>query len=199
MAEIEFYYDYSSPFSYFADAQVRQVAERNGARIVYKPAILGVLIIESKNTPPPSVPAKLAYYQTDMQRWAKRLGLPFVMNPAFPVRSINLMRAALVAQQKGVFDVFHEAMWKAMWQEGKDLSDPEVIAAVCDEAGLAGNEIVEGTQAPEVKEKLKANCDEALSRGAFGMPTFFVGDEMFFGNDRVDFVEEAIRDIAEAG
>jgi 2-hydroxychromene-2-carboxylate isomerase len=199
MATIEFFYDYASPFSYFADKQIRKVAERTGSELVYRPAVLGVLIVESNNTPPPAVPAKGSYYQVDMRRWSKRLDMPFKINPAFPVRSINLMRAALIAQDLDCFEAFHEAMWKAMWQDEKDLSQPEIIAAVCNEAGLDGEKIVAGTQDPAVKARLKENCDEAIARGAFGMPTFFVGDAMFFGNDRVDFVEEAIRDIAEAG
>jgi 2-hydroxychromene-2-carboxylate isomerase len=189
---VEFFYDYSSPFSYFADCQLPAIAQRRGARIVYRPAILGVLIVESGNQPPPTVPAKLKYMTADMRRWAAKLNVPFVMNPAFPVRSITLMRAALIAQDTGVFARFHPAMWRAMWVDGANLGDPAVLTDVLNRADLDGAAIVKATQEETVKARLKANCDEALARGAFGLPTFFVGSEMFFGNDRVEFVDAAL-------
>jgi len=189
---VEFFYDYASPFSYLADCQLPAIAARRGAEIVYRPAILGVLIVESGNQAPPTVPAKMKYMNADMRRWATRLGVAFVPNPAFPVRSITLMRAALVAQGTGVFPQFHEAMWRAMWVEAANLADPAVVTEVLTRAGLDAEAILSGTQDDRVKARLKANCDEALARGAFGLPTFFVGDEMFFGNDRLDFVAEAL-------
>ena len=191
MATIEFFYDYASPFSYLADMRMPDVIARTRATLVYRPAILGVLIVESKNTPPPSIPAKIAYYGHDMRRWAKRLNVPMRSNPFFPVRSVNLMRAALVAQDMNCFAAFHRAMWEGMWLRGENLGDNAVLIATLNSAGLDGQAIVDGTQRDDIKARLKANCDEALVRGAFGLPTFFVGDEMFFGNDRVDFVEEA--------
>ena len=189
---VEFFYDYSSPFSYFADCQLPAIAQRRGAKILYRPAILGVLIVESGNQAPPTVPAKLKYMTADMRRWAAKLNVPFVMNPAFPVRSITLMRAALIAQDTGVFPRFHAAMWRAMWVDGANLADSGVLTDVLNRADLDGAAIVKGTQEETVKARLKANCDEALSRGAFGLPTFFVGSEMFFGNDRVEFVDAAL-------
>ncbi len=189
---VEFFYDYASPFSYLADRQLPAIAARHGAKIEYRPAILGVLIVESGNQPPPTVPAKLAYLNADMRRWAARLNVPFVPNPAFPVRSITLMRAALIAQDSGVFPRFHEAMWRAMWNEAANLADPAVVTQVLARADLDADAIMRGTQDDKIKARLKANCDEALARGAFGLPTFFVGGEMFFGNDRVDFVGEAL-------
>jgi 2-hydroxychromene-2-carboxylate isomerase len=190
--QVEFFYDYASPFSYLADCRLPQIAARHAAEIVYRPAILGVLVVESGNQPPPSVPAKLAYMNADIRRWASRLNVPFVPNPAFPVRSITLMRAALVAQDDGVFPIFHQAMWQAMWTEAANLADPAVIAAVLTRANLDAESIMRRTQDERVKARLKANCDEALARGAFGLPTFFVGGEMFFGNDRLEFVEDAL-------
>src|SRR5215831_5031098 len=108
---VEFFYDYASPFSYLADCQLPRIAAQRGARVIYRPAILGALIVESGNQPPPSVPAKMKYLNIDMRRWADRLGVQFVPNPAFPVRSVTLMRAALVAQDTGVFESFHAAIW----------------------------------------------------------------------------------------
>ena len=193
MATIEFFYDYASPFSFLADQRMPGVLQRTGATLVYRPAILGVLIVESKNTPPPSIPAKIAYYQYDMARWAKRLDVPMNANPFFPVRSTDLMRAALVAQDMGCFTAFHQAMWQGMWVQQLNLGDSQVLTDTLDRAGLDGKAIVAATQHDDVKARLKANCDEALARGAFGLPTFFVGDAMYFGNDRVDFVEEAVQ------
>jgi 2-hydroxychromene-2-carboxylate isomerase len=189
---VEFFYDYASPFSYLADCQLPAIAARRGAEIVYRPAILGALIVESGNQPPPTVPAKMKYLNADMRRWATRLNVPFAPNPAFPVRSITLMRAALVAQDTGVFPRFHQAMWRAMWVDAANLGDPAVLADVLTRADLDAEAIIKSTQDDRVKARLKANCDEALARGAFGLPTFFIGDEMFFGNDRLDFVDEAL-------
>ena len=191
MATIEFFYDYASPFSFLADQRMPGLLQRTGATLVYRPAILGVQIIESKNTPPPSIPAKIAYYQHDLARWAKRLNVPMNSNPFFPVRSINVMRAALVAQDIGCFDAFHHAMWQAMWVRQLNLGEAQVISDTLAAAGLDGPAIVAGTENEAIKARLKANCAEALARGAFGLPTFFVGGDMFFGNDRVDFVEAA--------
>ena len=189
---VEFFYDYASPFSYLADCRLPAIAARRGAEIVYRPAILGVLIVESGNQPPPTVPAKMKYMNADMRRWATKLDVPFVPNPAFPVRSITLMRAALIADDTGVFPRFHAAMWRAMWNDAANLADPAVLTDVLTRAGLDAETIMRGTQDDRVKARLKANCDEALARGAFGLPTFFVGDEMFFGNDRLDFVDDAL-------
>ena len=189
---VEFFYDYASPFSYLADCRLPDIVQRRDARIVYRPAILGVLIVESGNQAPPTVPAKMQYMNTDMRRWADHLRVPFAPNPAFPVRSITLMRAALVAQDAGVFERFHPAMWRAMWVDGANLGDNEVLGRTLASAGLDAPTILRATQDDAVKARLKANCDEALARGAFGMPTFFVGDEMFFGNDRLDFVDAAL-------
>ncbi len=189
---VEFFYDYSSPFSYFADCRLPAIAARRGAQILYRPTILGVLIVESGNQAPPAVPAKLKYMTADMRRWATKLNVPFVMNPAFPVRSITLMRAALVAQDTGVFPQLHTALWRSMWVDGANLADPAVLTEVLNHVDLDGAAIVKATQDETIKARLKANCDEALARGAFGLPTFFIGDEMFFGNDRVDFVDEAL-------
>lgn len=195
---VEFFYDYASPFSYLADCRLPEIAARHGAQIQYRPAILGVLIVDSGNQPPPTVPAKMKYMNADMRRWATRLNVPFVSNPAFPVRSVTLMRAALVAQDTGVFATFHRAMWRAMWVDAANLADPAVVTDVLTRADLDAQAIMRATQDDAVKARLKANCDEALARGAFGMPTFFINGEMFFGNDRLDFVDEALGKGAKA-
>lgn len=191
---IEFFYDYGSPFSWFADLRMPAIAAAHGAELVYRPVLLGAVVIGSGNTPPPTVPAKAAYYGTDMARWARRLGVAYAPNPAFPINSLTVMRGTLVAQARGEFEPWHQAMWKAMWQQGRDLADADVLREVIDGAGLDADAILAGTADPDVKQALKANVDEALARGAFGLPTFFIGDELWFGNDRVDFVEDALRD-----
>ncbi|MEE4360875.1 MAG: 2-hydroxychromene-2-carboxylate isomerase [Pseudomonadales bacterium] len=189
---IEFFFDYASPYSWLADQRLPEIAARHGATLVYRPALLGALVVESGNTPPPAVPAKAAYYRDDLVRWTERLGLAYRPNPHFPVASIALMRGALVAQREGVFPTYHEALWRAMWTQAAPLHEEAVFRATLTEAGLDAELILRGTQDATVKAALRKNVEEALGRGAFGLPTLFLGDAMYFGNDRVDFVEEAL-------
>lgn len=189
---IEMFYDYSSPYSWLADLRLPAIAERHGATIVYRPALLGGVVIGAKNTPPPTVPAKAAWYRADLERWVRRLGVAFQPNPAFPLNSLTMMRATLVAMDRGEFAPWHAAMWAAMWQQARDLADPAVVAQVARDAGLDGDAIVAGAQDGTIKQRLKDNVEEALARGAFGLPSMFVAGEMHFGNDRVDFVEDAL-------
>ncbi len=189
---LEFFYDYASPYSYLADSQLPALARRAEAEIVYRPALLGALIVESKNQPPPSVPAKARYLPLDIQRWTRRYGLDFAPNPHFPVNSVKVLRGALVALEEGEFSAYHAALFRAMWSEAANLGDIEGIRAVLERAGLDAARYLERVGDPAIKAALHASTAEALERGAFGLPTFFVGDEIFFGNDRLDFVEEAL-------
>lgn len=190
---VEFFYDYVSPFSYLADSQIPGLVQRTGAEVVYRPFFLGGVMQATGNRPPATVPAKGRYMAVDIQRWANRYGLPMTFNPHFPVNTLAAMRGALVARERGEFEPYHRAMFRAMWQEKRDLGDRGTLAEVISGAGLDADAYLERIGAPEIKERLRANTDEAVERGAFGAPTFFVGSEMFFGNDRLDFLEEALR------
>ena len=191
---LEFFFDYVSPFSYLADSQLAGLVERTGAELVHRPMLLGGVMQASGNSPPFSVPAKGRYVGIDAGRWARRYGLPLEPNPHFPIKTVLSLRAALVLLEEGQgFAEYHEGVFRAMWTEAADIGDPEVLTRLLEKAGVEAGRVLKRCEEPEIKEALKANTVEAVERGAFGAPTLFVGDEMFFGNDRLDFVEEALR------
>jgi 2-hydroxychromene-2-carboxylate isomerase len=183
-----------SPYSFLADSQVPALVARSGAELVYRPFFLGGVMNATGNSPPASVPAKGKYMSADIARWLRRYGLELKFNPHFPVNTLKAMRGALVALEDAeVFPIYHRAMFQAMWRDEKNLADEAVLGAVIRAAGLDADAILGRIAEPAVKERLKANTDEAVARGAFGAPSFFVGDEMFFGNDRLDFLAEALK------
>jgi 2-hydroxychromene-2-carboxylate isomerase len=190
---VEYFFDYVSPYSYLADSQVPALVSRTGAELVYRPFLLGGVMNASGNKPPATVPAKGKYMLTDIARWLTRYGLTLEFNPHFPVNTVKAMRGALVVLETPErFPAYHRAMFRAMWQEEKNLAEDPVLAEVVGSAGLDAEALLARIAEPAVKARLKANTEEAVKRGAFGAPTFFVGDEMFFGNDRLDFLEEAL-------
>jgi 2-hydroxychromene-2-carboxylate isomerase len=186
--QIEFFYDYLSPFSYLADTQLPRIAWRAGAEIVYRPILLGAVMKATGNSGPLPIQGKGGYNITDFQRWAKRYGVPAQFSPHFPFNTIRLLRAAVAAQQLGRFADFHSTAFRAIWEHGQDLSKEAALRHLLSDVGI-DPALIDGD---EIKHQLRVNADEAVSRGAFGAPTFFVGDEMFWGNDRLDFVEEAL-------
>ncbi|MBW2281885.1 MAG: 2-hydroxychromene-2-carboxylate isomerase [Deltaproteobacteria bacterium] len=191
---LEFFYDYGSPYSYLASSRLEALAERTGCEVVYRPMLLGGVFKATGNQSPAlqSVEAKRRYGGNVMQRWVEYLGIDFQFNPFFPINTLPIMRAAHAAQRAGVFEDFHRAVYPAFWAQAKNLGDPEVFAEVLRGAGLDAKQLIEGASDPAVKNALREATDEAVARGAFGAPTFFVGDEMFFGNDQLDFVERAL-------
>jgi 2-hydroxychromene-2-carboxylate isomerase len=186
--QIEFFYDYISPFSYLADTQLPALAQRTGAEIVYRPILLGAIFKATGNASPIENPTKGAYTVLEVQRWAKRYGAPIQMNPHFPFSTIRVMRGAIAAQIHGRFAAFHSAAFRAVWEQAQDLSEEEALRRILGEAGI-DPALIEGAA---IKDRLRANIDDAISRGAFGAPTFFVNREMFWGNDRLEFVEDAL-------
>ena len=190
--QLEYFFDYVSPFSYLADSQVPALINRTGAELVYRPFFLGGVMQASGNSPPATVPAKGKYMFVDIARWLDRYGLELKFNPHFPVLTVKPMRAALVALEQDVFPAYHAAMFKAMWQDEQNLGDKQVIHEVVKAAGLDADRLISRIGEQDVKDKLRANTEEAVERGAFGAPTFYVDGEMFFGNDRLDFLEERL-------
>ena len=190
--QVEFFFDYGSPFSYLADTQLAALAQRTGATIVYWPMLLGAVLKATGNASPIAVPAKGRYMGVELQRWAKHYGVPFVTNRFFPINTMRLMRGAVAAQQADCFAEYHRALYPAFWVDNANLSELEVIRAVLVTAGLNADLILARIEEPDVKEQLRLNTEEAVRRGVFGAPTFFVGEEMFWGNDRLTFVEEAL-------
>jgi 2-hydroxychromene-2-carboxylate isomerase len=200
MRRFEFFFDYGSPYSYLADSRLPALAERTGAEVRYRPMLLGGVFKATGNSSPVADPcqAKRAYGALELQRWVAHLGVPFRGNPHFPINTLLLMRTAVAAQRAGVFEPFHRAVYPAFWAEGENLGEPEVVARIAEKAGLDARGLLEAAGDSAVKAELRATTEEAVARGAFGAPTFFVGDEMFFGNDRLDFVERALAPLGEA-
>ena len=190
---LEFYFDYGSPYSYLADTQVEAIARRAGATLVRKPMLLGGVFKATGNHSPAELPQKSAWSGFDMPLWARHYGVPFQRNPFFPVNTLALMRGAAAAQIDGTFERYHPAIYKAMWVDGRNLNDMKEIVAVLAAAGLDPAKVGARIQDQDVKDRLKATTDEAVARGVFGAPTCFVDNMMFFGNDRLPFVEMALK------
>jgi 2-hydroxychromene-2-carboxylate isomerase len=189
---VEFLFDFGSPTSYLAYKQLPKIAARHGARIVWTPILLGAVFKATGNTSPVMVPAKARYMNVDLARFAKRYGVVLNFNTHFPVNTLPLMRGAVAYQPTDQFDLYVNAMFDAMWAHPRNLNDEAEIAHVLRDIGVEPTDFVGRIERPDVKEKLKANTEGAVARGVFGAPTFFVGGEMFFGQDRLDFVEEGL-------
>lgn len=192
---LEFFFDYGSPFSYLADTRLPGLAERTAAEIAYRPMLLGAVLKATGNSSPMAVPAKGAYMLHDLERWAKRYGVTFAANP-FPFRSntLRIMRGAVASRRLGVFERYHPAVFAAVWGAPLDLGDESTFRALIERAGIGWERFCPEIDAQATKDELRKNTDEAIARGVFGAPTFFVGEEMFWGNDRLDLVESALGD-----
>lgn len=186
---IEFYFDFGSPTAYLAHTQLPSIAKRTGAELVCHPMLLGGVFKATGNVSPVMVPAKGKYMGRDIARCAERFGVPYHWTPHFPVHTMNVMRGAIVAREDGSLVPYMDAVFRAIWVDRKNTAEPEVLAEVLSTAGLDAGRFAERIQDPAVKEALKSGTQEAVDRGIFGAPTMFVGEEMFFGQDRLDFVE----------
>jgi 2-hydroxychromene-2-carboxylate isomerase len=190
---VEFLFDYGSPFSYLANTQLPALAQRTGAIIAYTPILLGGVLKATGNSSPIAVPAKGAYMRLELKRWAKRYRVPDLVNPFFPINTMRLMRGAIASQQLGLFDRYHATIFHAFWASGLNLGDESVLRGVLEADSLPVAEINREIETPEVKDRLRRNTDDAVARGMFGAPAFFVAGAMFWGNDRLDWVEDALR------
>lgn len=194
---LDFYYDFGSPNAYFAWKALQGVTERTGLEVIMHPVLIGGLFKSTGNQPPwqafGNVPNKMKYMQLEIQRFVKDHNLTeYKFNSAFPVNTLLPMRAAIAAQQAGVHESYYPAVFKAIWEDDKNISQPEILAGVLTEAGMDGKALVEATQTPEVKQALMEATQACVDRGAFGLPTFFLGDDIYFGKDRVWQIEQAI-------
>jgi len=190
---LEFYFDYGSPYSYLADTQVEAIAARTGANLVRKPMLLGGVFKATGNSSPMTVEQKSKWGAFDLPLWARHYKVPFQRNPFFPVNTLALMRGAAAAEIDGSFERYHPVMFKAMWVDGRNLNDLNEVAKVLDSAGLDARKFANRIQDQDVKDRLKATTDQAVARGVFGAPSCFVDDKLFFGNDRLPFVEMALK------
>lgn len=191
MATCEFLFDLGSSYSYLASTQLPALAQRTGATVVLRPMVLGGIFKAISGAQLPPAP-RLAWMRLDLQRWADRYGIPLEFPASFPARTILGLRTILAAGEGGDARAMH-ALFAAFWGQGKDIGDPAVVKAALDGAGLDGAALIARAEEPAIKDALRANTEQALARGVFGAPTFFVGDQFFWGNDRLDFVEAALR------
>ena len=191
---VDFYFDFGSPAAYLAYTQLSKLAVDTGATVVMKPMLLGGVFQATGNRPPISVPLKGSYLFQDMNRYAKRYGVPLNMNPHFPINTLILMRGdvGLAMRNPGQLAALRDAVFKAIWVDKLNLNEPSVVGAMLTGAGLDPAALMALASDADVKEQLKTLTQAAVDRGIFGAPTFFVGDEMFWGQDRLDFVREAL-------
>jgi 2-hydroxychromene-2-carboxylate isomerase len=191
---VEFLFDVGSPYTYLAYHQLPKIAEAQRAGIVWTPVLLGGIFQVTGNKSPAEVPAKGHHLNVDLQRWAKAYGVTIQMNPDFPINTLPLMRGAVAMQMRGdaEFHRYLRAIFSAMFEKPRNLNVPAEIGAVLADAGFDPVEFMLLIGDPSVKDRLKENTAGAVARGVFGAPTFFVGDDMFWGQDRLEFVAEAI-------
>lgn len=192
---VEFFFDVGSPTSYLAWTQLPRLAADAGAQLLWRPMLLGGVFKATGNASPVMVPAKGRWMFSDMARWAQRYGVPLAMNPYFPINTLTLMRGAtgLQMRQPAQFERYVETVFRAMWEAPCNLGDPAVLAQVLQRDGFDVEALLALVNDAEVKARLVATTEEAVTRGVFGAPTMFVGEQMFFGQDRLDFVREALR------
>jgi 2-hydroxychromene-2-carboxylate isomerase len=197
MAKVEFHFDFGSPNAYLSHLLIPAIEQRTGAAFEYVPVLLGGVFRLTNNRSPmesfQGVKNKLEYQRLEMQRFIRRHAITrFTFNPFFPVNTLMIMRGAVAAQLEGVFARYVDEVFRHMWADPKKMDDPEVARTALEESGLDGARLIARTQQPAVKDRLLQNTQGSVERGTFGSPTFFVGDEIFFGKDRLRDVEEEI-------
>ncbi len=193
----QFLFDFGSPNAFLSHEAIPAIEQRAGVKFEYVPVLLGGIFKATNNRSPAETLAgvknKREFMQLETDRFVRRFNVkPYVWNPFFPVNTLNLMRGAIAAQAEGVFDKYTEAVFHHMWVEPKKMDDPEVAAKALTASGLDAAKLFVRAQEPEIKNKLMANTQSAVERGAFGSPTFFVGSEMFFGKEQLREVEEMV-------
>jgi 2-hydroxychromene-2-carboxylate isomerase len=192
--QVEFFFDVGSPASYLAYTQLPLIAMECRAAILWRPMLLGGVFKATGNQSPVSIPAKGQWMFGDLARWARRYGVTLATNPFFPVNTLTLMRGAagLQLREPERFLPYVDLMFRAMWEKPANLNDPAVLAATLQGAGFDPAAMLALTGDAEVKARLIAITDEAVRRGVFGAPAMFVGEDLFFGQDRLEFVREAL-------
>jgi 2-hydroxychromene-2-carboxylate isomerase len=195
--KVEFHFDFGSPNCYFAHKVIPDIEQRIGAKVTYVPILLGGVFKLTNNQPPmvqfKDVKSKRDYQLMEAKRFIKKHQLTqFKMNPHFPINTVQIMRGAVAAEMDGLLGKYADAVFRHMWEEGLKMDDPEVIRTALDAPDLDGARILARIQEQDLKDKLRTNTEASVARGTFGAPTFFVGDEMFFGKDKLRDVEEEI-------
>ncbi len=191
-ATLDFFYDLGSPYSYLASTQLAGVRARTGGQVRLLPITLGG-VRKQLGTNMPSA-AQLQYMSRDVDRWARKYGVPMAIPTSFPTKTITALRACVAAELEGKGEAAMHALFKAYWAEDQDINEPAVIVAALEKAGLDGARLVKRAADDDVKQGLFANTALALDRGVFGVPMMFVGERSFWGNDRLEFAEQALRE-----
>ena len=195
--KVEFHFDFGSPNAYLAHKIIPSIEQRTGASFAYVPILLGGVFKLANNQSPivqfQNTKGKMDYMKIETGRFIRKHGLrQFKFNPHFPVNTVQIMRGAVASEMDGQLAKYADAVFRGMWEEGLKMDDPEVIKSALDAAGLDGARTLARIQDQEVKDKLLKNTEATVARGTFGAPTFFVGDEIFFGKDKLADVEEEI-------
>ncbi|MFP6850569.1 MAG: 2-hydroxychromene-2-carboxylate isomerase [Pseudomonas sp.] len=189
---VEFFFDFGSPASYLAWTQLPQIVHKAGAQLAWRPMLLGGVFKATGNQSPVMIPSKGRWMLQDLARCASRYGVPMAFNPHFPINTLTLMRGAAGYANSDRFEHYVKTIFEALWVQQKNLGKAEVVAEVLSAAGFELAEFERLVSDEAVKDRLKSTTEEAIKRGVFGAPTFFIGDEMHFGQDRLDFVAEAL-------
>lgn len=191
---VEFFFDLGSPATYLAYTQLPKICAQTDSQLIYIPMLLGGVFKATGNASPAMIPSKGRYMFQDLDRYAQRYGVPLKFNPHFPINTLMLMRAVTGMQLRHPerFQAFIDCLFHALWVEGRSLDDPATVAAVLMQNGFDPNEVMALTADEEVKATLKDNTEKAVQRGVFGAPSMFVDNQLFFGQDRLDFVHEAL-------
>ena len=194
MTELDFYFDFGSPTAFLANSRLRQLQQEYDFKIHYKPVLLGGIFKATGNSSPVMVAAKGEYMlKHDLPRYAQKYSVALKFNPHFPINTLQLMRAATGLLDKSNFDSFINTIFKAIWIDGLNMGDEMVLQKVLPDNNFNSHDIFKLASTDSVKKILIANTDSAVKRGLFGVPTIFINGEMFFGQDRLDFVEEILK------
>jgi 2-hydroxychromene-2-carboxylate isomerase len=197
MVKVEFHFDFGSPNAYLSHLVIPQIETRTGVKFEYVPVLLGGVFKLTNNRSPAEslvgIKNKPQYERLETDRFIRRHGITrFKSNPYFPINTLTMMRGAIAARSLGVFERYVDEMYRRMWAEPRKMDDPEVFRAALQEAGFSAGRFFELIEARETKDELMSNTQRSVERGTFGSPTFFVGDQIFFGKDRLRDVEETI-------
>jgi len=189
---VEFYFDFGSPASHLGYFEIKRICKQAGAKLELKPMLLGAVFQATGNETPVRVKAKGKWMLGDLAAYAERYGIPFKLNPYFILNTITLMRGTLVARERGELERYCDTMFLAVWRDGLNMADADVIAKVLSDAGFDVDAYLQGVQRQDIKDGLKAATEEAVERGVFGAPATFLDGKMYFGQDRLFWVEEAL-------
>ena len=189
---VTFCFDFGSPYSYLAYNNLNSIREAGG-EVAIMPVLLGGIFKATGNQPPATVQKKGEYMFKDINRWSQKLDIPFKMNPYFPILTVPHMRGAVLAQRENILEKYMQVMFEAIWVKAMNLNDQEILTNIAEKSGIDPNQFAEEISSDEIKNKLRENTEFAISKGAFGVPTYYLDDEMFWGIDSVKFLLDDLK------